>query len=594
MIATPMSTNLTSTTSGKKIVIVGGVAAGMSAAARLRRLDEQARIVVLERDRYVSYANCGMPYHIGGTIPDREQLLVATPDHLRDTLNLDVRTEHEVVAVDRDAQVVTVADLSSGARYDEPYDVLVLAQGAGALRPPVPGIDHPRVLTLRSIPDMDAIKALVDNGARAAVVIGASYIGVEITEALRERGLEVHLVELQDQVMPLLDAEMAADLAEHMADHGVSLHLGTAATAFRDLSGRVAVDLRNGTTLEADLVVLAAGVRPVAALAQAMGLELGPRGGIKVDAHMRTSDPAVYAAGDMVEVIDTVTGELSLVALAGPANRQGRIVADNIAGRDAAYTTTQGTAIVKIFDMTAGSTGSSERTLRRLGRAYSKVYLHPSGHAGYYPGTADMHIKLLFTPEDGRVLGAQIAGFDGVDKRLDVLATAIRAGMSVFDLEHLELAYAPPYGSAKDPVNLAGFVAANLLRGDLRLWYADEYEQQPAHTTFIDVRDPEEYAEWHLPGAINIPLRELRARIGEVQALAEKGPIRLNCYVGFRSYLAYRIVCQHGIDDVASLAGGARTFTRYYRTTIAAGGAGIPRVAYSADQLAAEALIEAE
>jgi NADPH-dependent 2,4-dienoyl-CoA reductase/sulfur reductase-like enzyme/rhodanese-related sulfurtransferase len=577
----------------KQIVIVGGVAAGMSAAARLRRLDEQAHIVVLERDRYVSYANCGLPYHIGGVIPERESLLVATPEHLRATLNLDVRTEHEVVAVDREAKRVRVRDHARGASYSEPYDVLVLAQGAGPLRPPVPGIDHPRVFTLRSIPDMDAIIAAIDAGAQAAVVIGASYIGVEAAEALRARGLDVHLVELQDQVMPLLDPEMATDLRYHIEHHGVALRLGTAAAAIYDRGGALTVELRDGERIDADLAVLAVGVRPVAGLAQAMGLALGPRGGIAVDAHMRTSDPSIYAAGDMVEVTDTVTGEPALIALAGPANRQGRIVADNICGRDATYTSTQGSAIVKVFEMTAGMTGASERTLQRVGRPFRKVYLHPSSHAGYYPGGSPMHLKLLFAPDDGRVLGAQIVGYDGVDKRLDVLATAIRAGMTVFDLERLELAYAPPYSSAKDPVNMAGFVAANLLRGDVELWYAEEYERQPCGTAFVDVRDRQEFAEWHIPGAVNIPLPELRGRLDEVRRLAAAGPVRLYCMVGFRSYLAYRILRQHRIGDVATLAGGARTFTSFYRTALATGAPGIPFVAYAEEDLAAQALVDA-
>ena len=575
----------------KRIVIVGGVAAGMSAAARLRRLDEQAQIVVLERDRYVSYASCGLPYHIGGVIPDRESLQVTTPAYLRETMNLDVRTEQEVVGVDRDAKLVHVVDLRDGSRYDEPYAVLVLAQGAAPLRPPVPGIEHPRVLTLRSIPDMDAIIALIDGGAQSAIVIGGSYIGVEVAEALRARNLAVDLVELQDQVMPLLDPELATPLRDHMQQHGVGMHLGTAATAFHDVGGRVAVELKSGATLTADLVVLAVGVRPIATLAKAMGLALGPRGGIAVDTHMRSSDPAIYAAGDMVEVTDTVTGEPALIALAGPANRQGRILADHICGRDAAYTSTQGTAVVKIFDMTAGMTGASERTLRRLGRPFTKVYLHPSGHAGYYPGTAAMQLKLLFAPDDGKVLGAQIVGYDGVDKRLDVLATAIRAGLTVYDLEQLELAYAPPYGSAKDPVNMAGFVAANLLRGDVALWYAEDYAQLDPQTTLIDVRSPEEYAAWHMPNAQSIPLPELRARMGEIEAAAARGPIRLYCMVGFRSYLAYRIVRQHGIVDVATLSGGAKTFLGFYHTSLDNGQPDLPVVVATASDRAAEALV---
>lgn len=570
-----------------KVVIVGGVAAGMSAAARLRRLDEQAEITVLERDRYVSYANCGLPYHIGGDIQERDKMLVVTPEHLQSTLNIEVRTEHEVVAIDRVNRRVQVLERSSNTRYAESYDILVLAQGAEPLRPPVPGIDHPRIFTLRNIPDMDMIKAQVDGGAQRAVVVGGSYIGVEIAEALRQRGLEVHLVEMQDQVMPLLDREMATDLRYHMEHHGVTLHLGTAAGAFRDESGRIVIELRNGTTLQADLVVLAAGVRPVSGLAREAGLELGPCGGVKVDPHMRTSDPHIYAAGDMVEVVDTVTGEPAIIALAGPANRQGRIIADHICGHAAAYHSTQGTAIVKVFEMTGGTTGASEKTLRRLQRAYRKIHIHPSGHAGYYPGTASMHLKLLFTPDDGTILGAQIVGFDGVDKRLDVLATAIRAGLTVYDLEHLELAYAPPYGSAKDPVNMAGFVAANLLRGDVQFWYAEDYPEHTRQGVIIDVRGEQEYAEWHIPGAINISIREIRERIGEIADIAHGRSIFLYCAVGFRSYLAHRILRQRGFADVATLAGGSRTFTSFHRTPLATGRPGVPFVSHAEEEMAA-------
>jgi rhodanese-related sulfurtransferase len=349
--------------------------------------------------------------------------------------------------------------------------------------------------------------------------------------------------------------------------------------------------LNHCNTVCADLVVLAAGVRPEATLARTIGLELGPRGGIVVDEHMRTFDPLIYAAGDIVEVRDTVTGEPTIVPLAGPANRQGRIVADNLAGKPSVYTSTQGTAFVKIFAMTGGATGASEKTLRRAGRAFRKVYLHPANHAGYYPGSTSMHIKLLFAPDDGTILGAQIVGYGGVDKRLDVLATAIRARMTVFDLEQLELAYAPPYGSAKDPVNMADFLAANMLRGDMECWYAEDHPALPANATVIDVRGEQEYAEWHIPGALNIPLRDLRARLGEVAAAVEVGPIRLYCMVGFRSYLAYRILRQHDIADVATLAGGARTFTSFYRTDLATGRPGTPFVAHAEEDLAAEDLV---
>lgn len=576
-----------------KTVIVGGVAAGMSTAARLRRLDERAEIVVLERDRYVSYANCGLPYHIGGDIQEREKLLVVTPEHLRTTLNVDVRTEHEAIAIDRQARQVTVRDRAAGREYVESYDALVLALGAEPIRPPVPGADHPRIFTLRSIPDMDRVIAQLGAGARRAVVIGGSYIGVETVEALRKRGLAVDLVELQDQAMPLLDREMATDLRYHMELHGVALHLGTAARSFEDRAGQVVVTLDGGERIVADLVVLAVGVRPATALVRAAGLELGPRGGVRVDAQMRTSDPHVFAAGDMVEVVDAVTGEPAVIALAGPANRQGRIVADTIAGRPSAYTTTQGTAIVKIFEMTGAITGASEKVLQKLGRPYRKVYLHPSGHAGYYPGTAQMHMKLLFAPDDGTILGAQIVGFDGVDKRIDVLATALRAKMTVFDLERLELAYAPPYGSAKDPINMAGFIAGNLLRGDVALWYAEDYPAATEDALIVDVRGEQEYDEWHIDGALHLPLPQLRERIVELRQRAGGRRVLLYCMVGFRSYVAYRILAQHGFQGVATLAGGGKTFTSYHHTLLAVGQPSEPLVAYAEEDLHAQQMLVA-
>ena len=570
-----------------KIVIVGGVAGGASAAARARRLSEQAEIIILERDEYVSFANCGLPYHIGGEIQEREALLLQTPASLKTSLNLDVRTGHEVRQIDRAAKVVHVLKRASGEDYIEAYDKLVLCQGANPIRPPLPGIDHPRIFTLRNIPDMDAIKAVVDHEAHRAVVIGGGYIGMEIAEALRHRAVNVDLVEMLPQVMPPLDAEMARDLAYHMESNGVNLHLGVTAQTFADIDGFVQVTLSNGIKLLADLVIMAVGVRPASSLAQQAGLEIGGRGGIKVDAHMRTSDPDIYAAGDMVEVTDTVTGEATVIPLAGPANRQGRIVADHIFGRASAYQSTQGTAVLKVFEMTGGCTGASEKVLRRVQKPYRKIYIHPSGHAGYYPGTAPMHLKLLFAPDDGRVLGAQIVGYDGVDKRLDVFATAIRAGMTVYDLEHLELAYAPPYGSAKDPVNMAGFVAANLLRGDVNFWYAEDYPEQTASGTIIDVRSKEEFAAWHMPEAINLPLGELRSELATSVINGDRQqPIFLYCRVGFRSYLAYRILRQSGYTNVTTLAGGSKTFMSFNRTPLATGRPGIPFIAHEEEQMA--------
>ena len=558
-----------------KLVIVGGVAAGASAAARARRLDEQAQIVMLERGAHVSFANCGLPYHVGDVIKERESLLLQTPESLQATLNLDVRVGHEVKAIDRKARKVKVLDLAAGREYEEPYDKLVLAPGATPLRPRLPGIDGPRVYVMRNVDDMDRIKAQVDGGARSAVVIGGGYIGIEMAENLRHRGLQVDLVEMVNQVMPPLDAEMAREVESHMRLHGVRLHLGTAAAAFRDSEGRIVAELADGKVLTADFVMLAAGVKPETALAVQAGLDLGPRGGIKVNSRMQTSDPDIYAAGDAVEVADTVTGAPALIPLAGPANRQGRIAADNICGRDSQYTSTQGTAIVKVFDMTAGATGASERTLTKAGIPFRKVYIHPSGHAGYYPGTAPMHVKLLFAPDTGRVLGAQAVGYDGVDKRLDVFATAIRAKLTVFDLESLELSYAPPYGSAKDPVNMAGFVGSNLLKKDLDLWYAEDYPEKTAAGVVVDVRGKQEYELWHIPGALNVPIGRLRKSL---DAIPKDKPVFVYCKVGFRSYLAYRILRQKGFS-VSTLAGGLLTFCGYHGTALCTGERQPPEIA---------------
>lgn len=570
-----------------KIVIVGGVAAGMSAAARARRLSEQAGIVVLERSQYVSYANCGLPYHIGGTIADRGELLVRTPRTLAEALNIDVRTGHEVTAIDRAARCVHVKELATGRQYREAYERLVLCPGANPIRPNIPGVNHPRILVLRNIEDMDAIKAVVDAGAATAIVIGGGYLGIEIAENLRHRNLRVSLVEMQDQIMPPFDPEMARDLQYHLEYHGVQLYLGSPAIEFVDRGGRVGVTLNTNERITADVIVLAAGVRPDVQLAMAAGLSLGPRGGIRVNDRMQTSDPLIYAAGDAVEVIDAVTGESALVPLAGPGNRQGRIAADCILGRASAYRRTQGTAIIKVFEMTGGGTGASEKALRRLGWPFRKIYLHPSGHASYYPDTAPMHLKLLFAPDDGRLLGAQVVGYDGVDKRVDVLATAIRAGMTVYDLEHLELAYAPPYGAAKDPVNMAGFVAANLLRGEVDFWYAEDYPAVADDGVIIDVRSALEYNAWHIPDAVNVPLGELRARLAE---LPRHKPLLLYCRVGFRGYLAYRVLIQSGFTRVKTLAGGSKTFCSHHRTPLCTGRPGVPFVPHAEEKMAEQAV----
>ena len=548
-----------------RIVIVGGVAAGMSTAARARRLDESAEIIVLERDAFVSFANCGLPYHIGEVIEDRDRLLLQTPESLRASLNLDVRTGTEVVAIDAQARRVTARVQATGEEQELSYDRLVLCPGAVPVVPPLPGIEDPRIHVLRRMEDMDAIKAQVDavddHGApqvRHAVVIGGGYIGLEMAENLRHRGREVSLVELADQLMPPLDRELTSPMEAHLRANGVDLHLGVGASSFAPTDDdRLAVTLADGTQIVTDLVLLAAGVRPNTALAAAAGVELGDRGGIAVDEHMRTNLPDVYAAGDAVEVRHTVLPGPWLIPLAGPANRQGRVVADNLCGRDTTFGTVQGTGIVKVFDLVAGGVGANQRQLEAAGIPFERVQLHPSGHAGYYPGTAAMHLKVLFAPDTGRLLGAGVVGFDGVDKRLDVLATALSAGMTVYDLETLELGYAPPFGSAKDPVNMAGFIGANLLRGDVALWYADRFDEDTAGARILDVRGPEEFAAGHLPGAENLPLDQLRAAL---DGFDRAQPVRLYCAVGFRSYLAYRILVQHGFVDVATLAGGMHSY----------------------------------
>lgn len=554
-----------------KVIIVGGVATGMAAAGRLRRLDEQAEIVVFEKDEHVAVASCGMPYHVGGVIADRRRLLPQTPQALKERLALDVRVLSEVVAIDRAARAVQVREVRTGRLYSERYDKLVLATGARPLRPPLPGIDHPAVFGLRSVADMDRIVARLRSGAGRAVVMGG-YIGIEMAENLRARGLEVVLVEKLPQIMGPLDPEMARFLQEELERHGVQVRTGCAVAGFEDAPGGVAARLENGERIAADLVVLALGVLPAAELARAAGLKLGEHGGIVVDAHMRTSDPDIYAGGDVVEGTDFVTGRPAHVPLAGPAARQGRIVADNICGRDSTWRGTQGTSVLKAFDMTVAMTGRGEKALRQAGLEYRKVYLHPSGHAPYYPGPAPMRFKLLFSPDGKRVLGAQICGFDGVDKRIDVLAAAMRAGLGVQDLEHLEPGYAPPYAPVIDAVNAAGFVAGNLVRGDVEFWYAEEHDSLPADARLLDLRSAAEFAAGHIPGAVSLPFAELR---GRAASLDKNATWFLYCRTGVTSYLAYRILKQHGLR-ARTLAGGIDIFraTHPGRPAPAAAGAG--------------------
>ena len=554
--------------STKRIVIVGGVAGGASAAARARRLSESAEIILFERGEYISFANCGLPYHIGGAIPNRRRLLVQTPESLHRRFRIDIRVNSEVTAIDRARKTVTVHNNATGTEYEEPYDTLILSPGADPVRPDIPGVEDKRVFTLRNIPDMDMVMRAVEEApGGTAMVIGAGYIGLEVTEALRERGIGVILVELQPQVMATADPEMTLLLGRQLERHGVDIRLNTSVTGFEPEDGRVRALLSTGETVDADFVVMSVGVRPEVTLARAAGLGIGESGGIAVDDHMRTSDPNIFAVGDAVEVKDFVTGDDVLVPLAGPANRQGRIAADNALGRDSTYHATQGTAICKVFDTTIGMTGLNEKTLKQQGMACEKVYVHPASHATYYPGAVPISMKLLFSPDDGRVLGAQAVGADGVDKRIDVLATAIRAGMTVYDLEHLELAYAPPYGSAKDPVNYAGFVAANALQGDVELCHYEDVADPSEDRFILDVRTYAEVRGGTIPGAYVIPVDELRDRLDELPRHKE---LLVICKEGFRGYIACRILSQHGFR-CRNLTGGYMTYTAFAGTAGAPG-----------------------
>jgi len=578
------------TEGGNRIVIVGGVAGGMSAAARARRLDEKAEIVVLEQGAYVSFANCGLPYHLSGEIEQRDSLLLHTPASLAGALNLDVRTGHRVASVDASARKVAVT--TADGSYILAYDALLLSPGAVGVRPPIDGLDHPAVHTLRTVPDLDGLRARVDELLAAggldgqpprAVVIGAGFIGLEAVEALSTRGLQVHLVELADHVLPPLDAELAPLLADELTAHGVDLHLGVSAQAIAshagntpsstyaatvsggagalarsrvtDILGSVVVTLSDGTTLGADLVIVNVGVRPASALAAEAGLDLGPTGAIRVDADQRTCDPHIWAVGDAAEVTQAITGARIPVPLAGPANRQGRRAADSICGhRTTPQAPVLGTAIVRVFGLTAATTGANQATLARAGIAHEVVHIHPGHHAGYFPGSETMHLVASFAP-DGTLWGAQAVGRAGVDKRIDILAVAVRAGMTADDLAELELAYAPPYGSAKDPVNMLGFVAQNVLDSTMPQWQAQDLDQAIATTLILDVRSEAEFGQGHITGALNIPHLELRARIDEVHAAAAGRSLSVYCASGVRSYLATRILQGAGLD-ARNLSGG--------------------------------------
>lgn len=546
----------------KRILIVGGVAGGASCAARARRLSESAEITMFDRGEYVSFANCGLPYYVGDVIKEEESLIIATPEMFRKRFKIDVRLHSEVLAVDRKASRIKVKDCRTGEIYHEKYDALVLAPGASPIRPKMPGVDLPGIFSLRTIPDSRQIKELIARrNAKHAVVVGGGYIGMETTENLIHLGLAVTIVEMQPRVMPLLDAEMVSPIHAELLKHGVTLLLNETVTAFeQNGDDSISVKLKSGTIENADLVILSIGVRPEIKIAEEAGLEIGQHRGIRVDKHMRTSDEKIWAVGDAVEVKDVVTGQWGVIPLAGPANRQGRIAAATVLGRDAEFRGVQGTSVVGILGLVVAFTGASEKSLRNMGiwdkpDPFEKVYLHPGHHVGYYPGASPISLKLIFSKKDGRVAGAQAVGKEGVEKRIDVISMAIQKNATVFDLEEAELCYAPQFGSAKDPVNIAGMIAANVLRGDARVAHWEALEEDRAF--LLDVRSPSEYRQDHVEGAVNIPLDELRERMDEVPKDRE---VWAYCAVGQRSYYAARALSQYGYD-IKNLSGGFITFT---------------------------------
>ena len=557
----------------KKIIIVGGVAGGATAAARLRRMDEHAEIVMLERGGYISFANCGLPYYIGGEIRDRSSLTLQTPESFHSRFRVDVRVFNEAAAIDREAKTVTVNNLKTGESYTEGYDALILSPGAEPIRPNIAGMESERVFTLRNIPDTYRIADFIRDGKpKSAIVCGGGFIGVEMAENLISAGLSVTLVELADQVIAPLDYDMACDVHRHMEQKGVKLLLGNGVKEIIQDENGLEVTLSEGS-IRADMLIMAVGVRPENSLAKAAGLTLGERGGIVVNERMQTSDECIYAVGDAVEVADFVAGQKTMIPLAGPANKQGRIAADNICGIPAEYNGTQGSSILKVFDLTVAATGVNEKTAKRLGLDYDKSFTYSASHASYYPGAVSMSVKTIFENKSGKILGAQIVGYDGADKRCDVFATAIRAGMTAHDLISLELCYAPPYSSAKDPVNMAGFVIENLLAGRVRHFHWHDVTNLPhdGSVTLLDTRTDIEYENGHIDGFINIPLDELRERLGE---LDKSKKVYVTCQIGLRGYVAARILSQSGFDAY-NLSGGYRLYQSVFAKKIPPGAGGI-------------------
>ncbi len=552
----------------KKVIIVGGVAGGASTAARLRRLDESVEIIIMEKGPYISFANCGLPYHIGGTITHREELLLFSPEEMKTRFNIDVRVFNEVTAINRENHAISVKNLQTGEEYEESYDKLVLATGSSPLTPPIKGIDGKNLFTLWTMPDMDSIiDFLKQHNPGTAAVIGGGFIGLEMVENLHEHGIEVSLVEMLDQVMQPLDYDMAQFVHRQLSKHHVRLFLGDGVMSFGDTDdGKKEITLQSGKKLTVDMVILAIGIRPNSKLAADAGLELNSRKGIITDKHLRTNDPDIFAVGDAIEVDHLISGEKTMIPLAGPANKQGRICADNITGIESVYEASQGTSVAKVFDLTVSSTGLNEKQIETMGMKLNTDYkvsiVHPRSHSSYYPGAYPMTLKVLFAM-DGKILGAQAVGYTGVEKRIDVIATAMRFGATVYDLTRLELSYAPPYSAAKDPVNMAGFNAENLLKGLCDGIQCRELsEVDISRTTILDVRTPFEAESGMITGAINIPLEELRKRIGELEPGRD---IVVYCAVGFRAYLACRVLLQNGFENVKNLAGGYTTYETWMR-----------------------------
>lgn len=542
-----------------KVVIIGGVAGGATAAARLRRLDETAQIIILERSGYISYANCGLPYYIGGEITDRSALTLQTPESFWRRFRIEARVHNEVLAIHPAEKRVTVRRLGDDSVYEESYDKLILSPGARPVRPPLPGIEDNRIFTLRNVEDTFAIHDFIEQAApRRAVVVGGGFIGLEMAENLTRQGIQTTLVERMTQVMAPLDFDMACGVHAYLREKGVCLCLGEGVTGFEPDGKGLLVKLEGKAPLPADLVILAIGVAPDTALAREAGLQLGLKGAIMVNDRMQTSDPDIYAVGDAVESLHFVSGEKTLAALAGPANKQGRIAADNLCGRESRYHGVQGSAVLKLFDMTVAATGLNEAAAHAAGIAFDKTITFSASHATYYPGASNMTVKTLFSPQTGKLLGAQIVGFEGVDKRIDVLAAALRAGLTGEELTELELAYAPPYSSAKDPVNMAGYVIENIRSGLVRQYHWHDIPSllRDGSVTLLDVRTQAEYARGHIDGAVNIPLDSLRERL---QELEPGKPVYVNCHSGLRSYIACRILTQHGFACY-NLSGGYRFY----------------------------------